>query len=602
MGSPTATPAFVASVSGGGLSGAVQRRAVGRGGLGGGGGGGRAVGRRPSPAAAAAVAGGRRLRSIGWLTGDPKQGPLRCARLAGRGASAAHGASARTPAMAAAGAGGAAAAAVAAEEAEPFRCASYEMNAVLRTLTAPGRYAAGGVAAELPNPLLRVDGVDEPLSWPAPASWVRAAVAVAERAPFGLGDASVVDAGVRDSWRILPGGMTFTNGPAWEAALATLVGGEVREGLGVTGPVRAELHNLLLYETGGHFAEHTDTEKTPGMFGTLVLTLPCEHSGGALVVRHAGEEMRFPKADVAGSPASLAAPTWAAYYGDCKHEVQPVTSGYRISLVYNLLIDEDKDAAEGKSKKRKTDVSTPAVPSLDPTVEALEAMASRWTKSLREWPPKKEEPEKERDWYYSSYKEPEDVVPDKMVYILEHKYTERGLSWDAFKGADAALIGALLRTRLPAASAGTAGKGAPAKAADGKAPRAAKGAAAGAPVPRPYLLYVARATVSTVELSDQGTEETERTITVESDWLPAPGQGAAALPTPVAMEDLHYAQEVSHFGHYAQRPPSRRLCSSYGASGQADRYTYEPCGNSPGEFSTWYHTYVLLMQPAPSLL
>ena len=31
---------------------------------------------------------------------------------------------------------------------------------------------------------------------------------------------------------------------------------------------------------------------------------------------------------------------WAAFYGDCKHEVRTVTDGHRITLTYNLYAHE----------------------------------------------------------------------------------------------------------------------------------------------------------------------------------------------------------------------------------------------------------------------
>jgi hypothetical protein len=54
--------------------------------------------------------------------------------------------------------------------------------------------------------------------------------------------------------------------------------------------IEARLYKLLLYEQGGHFSAHQDTEKERGMVGTLVLQLPCEqgHSRGTLTVRHKG--------------------------------------------------------------------------------------------------------------------------------------------------------------------------------------------------------------------------------------------------------------------------------------------------------------------------
>lgn len=50
-----------------------------------------------------------------------------------------------------------------------------------------------------------------------------------------------------------------------------------RKGLGLdpAADVAARLHKLLLYEKGGHFSPHRDSEgKAPGQFATLVICLP----------------------------------------------------------------------------------------------------------------------------------------------------------------------------------------------------------------------------------------------------------------------------------------------------------------------------------------
>jgi len=57
----------------------------------------------------------------------------------------------------------------------------------------------------------------------------------------------------------------------------------VAEGLGVNGPIEAELYKLLVYDEGSFFVSHRDTEKVPGMFATLVLVLPSTSTGGACV-------------------------------------------------------------------------------------------------------------------------------------------------------------------------------------------------------------------------------------------------------------------------------------------------------------------------------
>ena len=57
--------------------------------------------------------------------------------------------------------------------------------------------------------------------------------------------------------------------------------------------VEARLYKMVLYEEGGFFKAHKDTEKEPGMFATLVVQLPAKHDEGNLVVRHRGKEENF---------------------------------------------------------------------------------------------------------------------------------------------------------------------------------------------------------------------------------------------------------------------------------------------------------------------
>jgi hypothetical protein len=54
-------------------------------------------------------------------------------------------------------------------------------------------------------------------------------------------------------------------------------------------------------------------------------------TGGSLRVKHRGRAVDF-----AWAQADLNSIHWAAFYGDCEHEVLEVTNGYRITLTYNL--------------------------------------------------------------------------------------------------------------------------------------------------------------------------------------------------------------------------------------------------------------------------
>ena len=203
-----------------------------------------------------------------------------------------------------------------------------DLAALLATIRRPGDFFAAGTA-ELLAPLLDVEGVG-PVALPLLPAQAEQLAAVAEPAPYGRGAETLIDPAVRRSRQVGPDRVRIS-GRHWVRTLETIVA-RAAEGLGVDGPVSAEFYKLLLYEEGGFFLGHRDTEKTPGMFATLVAALPSSFAGGELVVRHKGREVRL---DLRGDdPAEVA---FAAFYADCVHEVLPVTKGCRLILVYNLV-------------------------------------------------------------------------------------------------------------------------------------------------------------------------------------------------------------------------------------------------------------------------
>lgn len=98
--------------------------------------------------------------------------------------------------------------------------------------------------------------------------------------------------------------------------------------------LRAELYKLNVY-TGprGFFKPHVDTPRSQTQIGSLVVCLPQSHKGGALAVRHQGQEVVH---DLSSKDDT--AIHWAAFYSDCEHEVTKVTKGHRITLTYNLYL------------------------------------------------------------------------------------------------------------------------------------------------------------------------------------------------------------------------------------------------------------------------
>jgi hypothetical protein len=78
------------------------------------------------------------------------------------------------------------------------------------------------------------------------------------------------------------------------------------------------------------------------MFGSLVIVFPSPHEGGALLLRHRGQEWTFDSGEALSSAAAKDEPSigYVAFFSDIEHEVTPVTSGHRITLTYNLYFDD----------------------------------------------------------------------------------------------------------------------------------------------------------------------------------------------------------------------------------------------------------------------
>lgn len=275
---------------------------------------------------------------------------------------------------------------------QPQASAAEQVFDVLMSLDRVGGFAASDAVIDVP-PTIVADGVGM-LSLPVPPEQAKALMAVAARAPFGRGPNTVVDDTVRATWQLTP--EQFSVDDDFHAGPFTQLLGECARALGVTGAVEGHLYRLLVYPPGGHFSPHRDTEKVPGMFATLVLVLPSAHEGGALLVHHDGETFRFVAPEA--TPSTLG---WAGFYADCLHEVEPVSAGYRVCLVYNLAL------ASGEVLRPPNN---------------QEAIAK-----LRELTG----PEELEDW------------SSKTVFLLAHKYSGATLSWDTLKGSDAAAAAAL---------------------------------------------------------------------------------------------------------------------------------------------------------------
>uniref|UniRef100_A0A0L0NGR3 Prolyl 4-hydroxylase alpha subunit Fe(2+) 2OG dioxygenase domain-containing protein n=1 Tax=Tolypocladium ophioglossoides (strain CBS 100239) TaxID=1163406 RepID=A0A0L0NGR3_TOLOC len=196
------------------------------------------------------------------------------------------------------------------------------------SIQTPGSFASFGALARQPPTGLFVEGVGD-IAMPLGEAQARQLMAKARQAPYGKGSDTIVDTAVRNTWELDAEHFTFRD-PAWPGYVRALCA-RVAQDLGINTTIRAEIYKMLVYERGAMFKVHTDTEKIPSMFGTLVICLPSAHQGGEVVLKHCGEKKIFKTSDATQS--------YACWYSDVSHEVLPVTSGYRWVLIYNLALD-----------------------------------------------------------------------------------------------------------------------------------------------------------------------------------------------------------------------------------------------------------------------
>jgi len=279
----------------------------------------------------------------------------------------------------------------------PYNHKLQRLEALLAGVERAGDFFVQG-SLDAPIPRVEIDGVGV-LSFPVPGSQIEAVIKRAHRAPYGRGEHTIVDTSVRNAWQLDSPDVRI-GGKAWEKTFRLMMS-TVIAGLGCSGMnVSATLYKLLVYETGGLFRAHRDTEKADGMFGTLVVVLPSVHGGGELIIRHGTREV-----SVNLSSPDVSELRFAAFYADCEHEVRPITHGSRVCLTYNLSL------ADKRKKKQQAALTAPLYEG--EVAAAAEILGATF---------------RERG------------APMKIGWLLEHQYSAAGLSFAGLKGQDAARV------------------------------------------------------------------------------------------------------------------------------------------------------------------
>ena len=139
------------------------------------------------------------------------------------------------------------------------------------------------------------------------------------------------------------------------------------------------------------------------MFGTLIVQLPSVYCGGKLAVYHQQKEEQFSfgsNIDTSGNYY------YTAFYADCLHEIKPITEGYRLCLIYNLVYTGPSGVC-------------PSPADNESQINAIVSSINDWESDI-------------------------DSPPRLMAYILEHKYSQVSTSFDSLKRIDRGVADVLI--------------------------------------------------------------------------------------------------------------------------------------------------------------
>ena len=239
------------------------------------------------------------------------------------------------------------------------------------------------------------------LKLPFTARKAKTLIKHAKPAKFGWRDQTLLDKTVRNAWEISKSNIKIDTS-LWNEELKSVLSILKKDlGLPDSATLKANLHNLLIYEPGQFFSPHQDSEKLDGMVASLVIVLPSEHRGGSLIIDHQGEKKQFQT-----SRFPLDKLTFIAFYADCHHEVKEIKDGHRVTLTYNLVLEHHDKKVQPPSRTKSYD-------------EVTQSLRSYFTNE----PDTKETSTRCK-------------VPKKFIYLLDHSYTQSGLSWNHLKNGD----------------------------------------------------------------------------------------------------------------------------------------------------------------------
>lgn len=158
-----------------------------------------------------------------------------------------------------------------------------------------------------------------------------------EPATFGRNQEDVLDETYRKAGKMDVDNFSTNYDPTRSGILELVQNELVGKG---GGKLVLEMYKLNVYGKDSFFKSHKDTPRGTKSFGTLVMVFPAPHEGGQFLLSSAGNEWTVDAASeiLQNGQHHL---VYVAFYGDVTHEVRKVTSGHRVTLTWNIFIEEE---------------------------------------------------------------------------------------------------------------------------------------------------------------------------------------------------------------------------------------------------------------------
>ncbi|KAF8174470.1 hypothetical protein K438DRAFT_2023152 [Mycena galopus ATCC 62051] len=209
-----------------------------------------------------------------------------------------------------------------------------------------------GVYAVKPEDLVVYYDLEKDVNFPrATEDDLEKLTAACQQATFGMGGADVLDESYRKA-----GKMDLNKFAARfdVAGLLETITPDIMQGQNADGDkfLQAEMYKLNVYGPGSFFKAHKDTPRSEDMIGSLVVVFPTTHAGGVLTLEHGANAWAFDSAVELASATNSTSLAYIAFYSDVTHAVEPVHTGYRVTLTYNLFL-ADRRTATGPQHTRR---------------------------------------------------------------------------------------------------------------------------------------------------------------------------------------------------------------------------------------------------------